>query len=446
MSATAEFTTASTNEELPAKRRLSPRTFASAMQVRSYRWWFGSQVLSASGTMMQAVAISWLVLKLSGSALLLSLTTSVMFLPLLVGGAWAGSLVDRMEPRRLLLLTQSVFLVLTTTFAVLVATTQVPVWVVFVFAFANGLVSTFDMPARQVFVLDLVGREHAANAVSLNEVVLNTSRILGPAVGGALLATVGVAICLFVNAFTFIPTIGVLLALIWRRGWSSKRETTPPPRRGHVREGLAYVWRVPAIRSCVLMAVAGGMLFNMGVTLPLLATRAFHAGPEGYGTMMATFGVGALFGAGLAAMGAPWPSGRKVRVLVAFTGAEVCLVAASPWIGLLYVGLALAGLLSIWYISLANALVQLRTPRPLQGRVMGVWTMALPGMAPLTSLLIGAVAASVAGGAGARGAFGLAGVAMLISAALGWRSLVDTEHGAVAIGPVVPMEAAASSP
>ena len=314
------------------------------------------------------------------------------------------------------------------------------------FAFANGLVSTFDMPARQVFVLDLVGREHAANAVSLNEVVLNTSRILGPAVGGALLATVGVAICLFVNAFTFIPTIGVLLALIWRRGWSSKRETTPQPRRGHVREGLAYVWRVPAIRSCVLMAVAGGMLFNMGVTLPLLATRAFHAGPEGYGTMMATFGVGALFGAGLAAMGAPWPSGRKVRVLVAFTGAEVCLVAASPWIGLLYVGLALAGLLSIWYISLANALVQLRTPRPLQGRVMGVWTMALPGMAPLTSLLIGAVAASVAGGAGARGAFGLAGVAMLISAALGWRSLVDTDHGAVAIGPVVPMEAAASSP
>ena len=311
MSATAEFTTASTSEELPSKRRLSPRTFASAMQVRSYRWWFGSQVLSASGTMMQAVAISWLVLKLSSSALLLSLTTSVMFLPLLVGGAWAGSLVDRMEPRRLLLLTQSVFLVLTTTFAVLVATTSVPVWVVFVFAFANGLVSTFDMPARQVFVLDLVGREHAANAVSLNEVVLNTSRILGPAVGGALLATVGVAICLFVNAFTFIPTIGVLLALIWRRGWSSKRETTSQPRQGHVREGLAYVWRMPAIRSCVLMAVAGGMLFNMGVTLPLLATRAFHAGPEGYGAMMATFGVGALFGAGLAAMGAPWPSGRK---------------------------------------------------------------------------------------------------------------------------------------
>ena len=160
--------------------------------------------------------------------------------------------------------------------------------------------------------------------------------------------------------------------------------------------------------------------------------------------MMATFGVGALFGAGLAATGPPWPSGRKVRLLVAVTGAEVCLVAASPWIGLLYVGLAVAGLLSIWYISLANALVQLRTARNLQGRVMGVWTMALPGMAPVTSLLIGAVAAWGAGADGAREAFGLAGVALLISAALGWRALADNEQSVVGIGAIRPAEVGAS--
>lgn len=375
--------------------------------------------------------MSWLVLKLSNSAFLLSVTTSVMFAPLLVGGAWAGSLVDRFEPRHVLLLTQIAFLVLTTAFGTLVAAGASPVWVVFLFAFANGLVSTFDLPARQVFVLDLVGRDHAANAVSLNEVVINTSRVLGPAVGGTLLATVGVAACLFVNAATFVPPLAVLIALISRRGWSTRRVEHHERRQGHVWEGLRYAWQARAVRSCILMAIAGGMLFNMGVTLPLLATRAFHAGPEGYGTMMATFGVGALFGAGFAASGPAWPSGRTVRVLVALNGAEIVLAAASPWIGLLYLGLAIAGLLSIWYISLANALVQLRTERPLQGRVMGIWTMALPGMAPLTSLLIGAVAAWGGGGAGAREAFGLAGVALLVSAVLGWRALADRDAAVV---------------
>lgn len=397
------------------------------MHVRTYRWWFFSQVLSASGTTMQGVALSWLVLKLTGSAFLLALTATVTFAPSLVGGVWAGSLLDRFERRRLLLWTQSTFFLLSATFGSLVAVEALRVWVVYVFAFAIGLVNTLDAPARQIFVLDLVGQDRAANAVSLNEIVINTSRVLGPAVGGTLLATVGVAACFLVNAVTFLPPLAVILALLWRRGWSRTQAAPGGRRHGLAREGLVYAWRRPAIRSCIFMAVAGGMLFNMGGTLPLIATRVFHAGPEGYGAMMAAFGGGALFGAALAGSGSAWPSGPRVRILVLATGAEVCLAATSPWEGMLYVGLALAGFLSIWFIALANALVQLRSDPALRGRVMGIWTMALPGMLPVTSLLVGATATLGGGALGARLAFGLSGVALMVSAALGWRALADRE-------------------
>lgn len=374
--------------------------------------------------------MSWLVLKLTGSALLLALTATVMFAPSLVGGAWAGSLVDRFERRQVLFWTQSAFMVLSATFGTIVAVGGLRVWVVYVFAFAIGLVNTLDAPARQIFVLDLVGPDRAANAISLNEIVINTSRVLGPAVGGALLATVGVAACFVVNAATFLPPLAVVSALLYRRGWSSIQAPPRERRRGHTWEGLVYVWRRPALRSCVFMAVAGGMLFNMGGTLPLIATRVFHAGPEAYGAMMASFGGGALFGALLAGTGPSWPSGPRVRALVLATGLEVSLAAFSPWEGMLFVGLALAGFLSIWFFALANALVQLRSDPAVRGRVMGVWTMALPGMLPITSLLVGGVATLGGGALGARLAFGLGGLALAISGVAGWRSLADREDDA----------------
>jgi MFS family permease len=395
------------------------------MGVRAYRWWFGSQVLSASGGMTQGVAQSWLVLHLTHSAFLLALTTTTTYTPLLLGSAWAGSLVDRFDRRRVLVLTQAAFMVLGVALGALVLTGAVRVWMLFAFAFVNGSISAIDAPTRQVFVLELVGTDCAASAVSLNEIVINASRVLGPALGGVLLATVGFAVCFFVNAASFLPPLGVVVVLLWRRGWARRPATGDERGAGRVREGLAFAWRHPAIRYTMLMAVASGMLFNLAATLPLMATRAFHMGAGGYGALMATFGAGAIFGAILAGAGPAWPSGRRVRALAALTGAEVCLAAASPRAGLLFAGLALAGFLSIWFIALANALVQLRTAPGLRGRVMGIWTMAMPGMTPVTSLLVGGVATWAGGGVGARDAFGLSGVAMLLTAGLAWRSLSD---------------------
>lgn len=405
---------------LPGIRGVAP-----AMRVRSYRWWFISQVFSASGSMTQTVAQSWLVLNLTHSAFLLALTATTTFTPLLLGSAWAGSLADRLDHRRLLVLTQSTYIVLGVALGVLVETGAVRVWMLFAFAFANGSISAVDLPTRQVFVLELVGPDCVASAISLNEVVINASRVLGPALGGVLLATVGFAPCFFVNAASYLPPLGVVIALLWRRGWARRQTSEEGREPGRVRKGLVFAWRNPAIRYSMLMAVASGMLFNTASTLPLVATRVFHMGAGGYGTMLATFGGGAVFGALLASAGPSWPSGRRVRWLAVLTGAVVCLAAASPKVGILFAGLALTGFLSIWFISLANALVQLRTEHGLRGRVMGVWTMALPGMTPITSLLIGGVATWVRGAPGARAAFGLSGVALLLAAGVAWRSLSD---------------------
>jgi MFS family permease len=184
-----------TGEELtaPTSQAARPglRQAFNALGTRAFRWWFFSQVLSASGTMTQGVAQSWIVLRLTGSGVDLGLVTACTFGPLLFVGAWAGALVDRLDRRRLLLTTQGCLLSVSAVLGALTLLGTIRVWMVFVGAFAAGCVNTIDQPARQVFVLELVGRRRTANAVSLNEVVINASRVLGPAAGGALLATTG---------------------------------------------------------------------------------------------------------------------------------------------------------------------------------------------------------------------------------------------------------------
>ena len=187
----------------------------------------------------------------------------------------------------------------------------------FVLAFASGVVGAPDTSARQVYVVDLVGTDHLTSAISLNEVVINVSRVLGPALGGALLATVGAAACCFFNAVSFIPPLIVLLIL--HRGESS----TPRVRVAHTDHflaGLRYAWHNPTIRTGLLFAAVSGMLFNLNVPLPLLATRVFHLGPAGYGLMMSVFGAGGVVGGLMAAMSRSRPTRRSVGALAAFTG------------------------------------------------------------------------------------------------------------------------------
>lgn len=381
-----------------------------ALAVPSYRWWFLSQITSSSGLMTQSVATSWLVLRMTGRGFDLSLLSAATMLPVLCGSAWAGAVVDRMDRRRLLIATQSSLTVLSGVLFVLIATGAAGYWSIVAICAAAGLVNALDGPARQVYVLDLVGRDRLAGAVSLYEVILNTSRVLGPGLGGVLLALLGPAACVLANGVSFLAPLAVLIRYRTKApealAETTRRAQASRERKGAARAGLRYAWSVPAIRSCLLLAAASSILFSPVVLFPLLAVRVFHLGGGGYGALSASFGIGALPGALLASRGDGEPTGRQVRWLAVATGVCMAVTAYAPDLPLLFLGMAATGMTSIWMIARANTLVQLRSDRAMRGRVMGAWNMALPGMAPITALAAGWLADA----AGARVAFAAAGV------------------------------------
>ncbi len=394
--------------------RLGLRPALGSLREPLFRQWFLSQILSSSGSMTQGVALSWLVLKLTGSGVALGLMTTCTFLPLFVMGPLAGRLVDQIGPRRVLVATQILSMLLALLVALLAGTGMIRMWALFVIAAATGVVSAPDSTARQVYVIELVGTERVASAVALNEVVLNASRVLGPALGGLVLGTLGVAACCVFNALSFVPPLIVVLG---HRPQSTAAR--PAPSGGSKVGGLRYALRNPTIRACLVLAATAGMLFNLGVPVPLLATGVFHLGGAGFGLMMATFGLGSIPGALLAASGPPRPKGRTIALLAGATGLSVLATAYAPDVVLAFVGMAGTGCFSIWFISLANTLVQLESDVGMRGRVNAVWNMALPGCEPATSPFVG----WVAGAAGPRAGFGVAGLALILAAAVGWRGL-----------------------
>lgn len=396
------------------------RSFLS-LESPAYRAWFLSQVFSASGTMTQVVAMSWFLLRLTGNSVDLGLMATFTFLPVLLLSPHAGALVDRVDRRRLLMVTQIAFGLLAAAAAAIIATGAARAWMIFLITLLNGIVFAPDSTARQVYVVDLVGAERLASAVGLYEIILNVSRVAGPALGGALLATAGVAACCAVNAASYLIPLFVLLrhkpghATTVQPG-STGGQAGPPV---SLRDGIRYAWRHGPVRVCVGLAAASGLLFNMGVALPVLATHAFHLGGGGYGLLMSVFGIGALPGALLASSGDARPTGRRVGVLALATAAAIGGTAIAPALWLAVIGLLAVGLLSIWFIAAANTLVQLASGDGMRGRMMGLWTMALPGAQVGT----GPFAGWVTEVAGPRVGFALPAMALAAMAGAGWQAL-----------------------
>lgn len=371
--------------------------------------------------MTERVATAWLVLQLTGNGFDLAVFSAVGMLPMLFGGALAGVLVDRADRRRLLIGTQTAFTVLSSLLFLLILTHSADFWSILAISFLEGVVLAVDGPARQVYVLELVGGERLAGAVSLYEVILNASRVLGPALGGLLLVLVGPGACVLANALSFIAPLAVLLR--YRNNAAGRPQPGRRSARGGARAGLRYAWSVPAIRSSLYIAAASCVIFNPSVVLPILAERVYHIGGGGYGGLLAAFGIGALPGAVLAGRGRDEPTGRQVRLLAAAAGLSMVLAVLAPDAPLLFLGMGVVGLTSIWMIARANTLVQLRSRTDMRGRVMGVWTMALPGTSPVWSLSLGPLVDT----AGARIAYIACGLLVLAATALGWFGLKDKD-------------------
>jgi MFS family permease len=374
-----------------AARQFSSKTFA-ALSVRNFRLFFIGQLISVSGTWMQSVAQGWLVLQLTGSSVDLGFAIALQYVPILLFGTYGGLVADRHEKRRILYCTQSAAGLLALTLGLLMTTHHVTVDTVFVLATLLGFVNLFDVPARQAFVQEMVGRDLITNAVSLNSVLMNSGRVIGPGVAAGLIALVGTAACFYTNAASYVAVI-VALALMRRSELLPLQIVQRQP--GQLRLGLKYVFETPQLRNVIIaVAVVGTFAFNFTVTLPLLAHVTFHQKSAAqYGILMGCMGIGAVLG-GLLVAHRSRPTPKLLALLAVAFGLFMTLVAFAPTILWAEIALVPTGACSIAFVSSANSTLQLNSGQQMRGRVMSLYSTAFLGTTPFGAPLVGVLIAA----------------------------------------------------
>jgi MFS family permease len=374
-----------------AAQRFSSKTFA-ALSVRNFRLFFVGQLISVSGTWMQSVAQGWLILQLTGSSVDLGFAVALQYVPILLFGTYGGLVADRHEKRRILYCTQTVAGLLALTLGLLMTTHHVTVDTVFVLAGLLGFVNLFDVPARQAFVQEMVGRDLIANAVSLNSVLMNSGRVIGPSVAAGLIALVGTAACFYTNAASYVAVI-LALALMRRGELLPMQIVQRLP--GQLRLGLKYVFATPQLRNIIIaVSVVGTFAFNFTVTLPLLAHVTFHQKSAAqYGILMGCMGVGAVIG-GLLVAHRSRPTPKLLALLAVAFGFFMTLVAFAPTILLAELALIPTGACSIAFASSANSTLQLNSGQQMRGRVMSLYSIAFLGTTPIGAPLVGILIAA----------------------------------------------------
>ena len=395
--------------------RVGRTTFA-ALAVVNYRRYYAGQAVSLIGTWMQMTAQSWLVLTLTHSSTALGVVIALQTLPVLLLAPYGGVIADRVDKRRLMIVLQSVMGVQALVLGVVSITGAVRVWQIGVLAALLGINNAFENPARQSFMLELVGQEHLRNAVSLNSVLVNGARTIGPAIAGLLIASVGDGVCFLLNAASFVAVVASLI----RMERADLRPTPPAPRaRGQLREGLRYVRATPSLAvPLLMMGLVGCLTYEFQVSLPVMASRGLHVGATGFGFMTAAMGVGAVCG-GLVMAARGKVGLRPLALAASVFGVAMALAAAASSLAVELAALAFVGGASITFMSTGNSTLQLRATPMMRGRVMSLWFVAFQGSTPIGGPLIGWVMAAF----GARAGLGLGAVTCWIVAMIGWISL-----------------------
>ncbi|WP_234541469.1 MFS transporter [Streptomyces shenzhenensis] len=367
----------------PAARRSS---MFSSLNVRNYRLFFAGQVVSNIGTWMQRIAQDWLVLSLTGSATAVGVTTALQFLPMLLFGLYGGVLVDRLNKRRALLVTQTSMALTGIALALLTLSGHVQVWHVYLVAFAVGLATVVDNPARQSFVSEMVGPDQLQNAVSLNSANFQSARLVGPAVAGLMITGVGTGWAFLFNGLSFVaPLVGLLLM----RARELHVVERAPRGKGQLREGLRYVAGRPDLTwTIILIGFIGTFGFNFPVYLSAFADDVFHAGAGSYSLFNTLMAAGSLAGALLAARRGT----AKLRVMlaaaVAFGGLEL-VAAAAPSLWLFSLLMVPLGMFGMTVNVTANTTVQMGTDPAMRGRVMALYMMVFMGGSPIGAPIAG---------------------------------------------------------
>ncbi len=387
------------------------RTF-SALSIPNFRRYFVGQSISLVGTWMQAVAQSWLVFTLTHSSTALGGVIALQTLPVLLLGPYAGVIADRVDKRKLMIVLQSLMGVQALVLGVLTVTHVVRFWDVCVLAVVLGLNNTFENPARQSFVLEMVGADEVRNAVSLNSTMVNAARAVGPAVAGLLIATVGEGVCFLVNAVSFVAVVYSLVSM----DAGALRPTVPTRRaKGQLRAGFRYVARDPRLGiPLLMMAIVGTLAYEFQVTLPVVAKQTFHGGAATYGFLTAAMGIGAVCG-GLVTAARGRTGLRPLTIASLLFGLAILFAAGSPLLAIEFAALAAVGWGSVMFLATGNSTLQLEADPSMRGRVMALWAVAFLGSTPVGGPLIGWIVAATS----ARVGLAVGGLSCIVAAALG---------------------------
>jgi MFS family permease len=385
--------------------------FFRAFRHRNYQLFFTGQLVSLIGTWMQSVAESWLVYRLTGSATLLGFTAFCSQIPVFILAPIGGTVADRTNRRRIMVTTQTVSMLLPLILSALTFSGRVQPWHVFTLATCLGIVNAFDIPARQAFVVEMVGREDLLNAIALNSSMVNGARVVGPAVAGILVAAVGEGWCFLINGVSYVAVIAGLLKMDVVRTPRERGQQSP---FHDAIDGFRFVARTGPVRAVLLLL---GLVSFAGmpyaVLMPVFAESILHGGARGLGTLMAASGLGALCGAlSLAARQGVRGLGRWIATAAAAFGVALALFSLSHTFWLSVALLVPVGAAIMIQMASSNTLLQAMVPDALRGRVMSVYTMMFLGMAPFGGLLAGYLAERV----GAPVTVALGGAICLVAA------------------------------
>lgn len=367
------------------------KAYFPALTHKDFRnFWIGS-IISLIGTWIQNTSQSWLVLTLTNSSFKLGLVNALQFTPILVFSLFAGALIDRLPKKKILIFTQSSMALLALILCILVITKRIKYWHILVLATLLGCANTLDMPTRQSFMIELVGKENILNAVALNSSVFNAARLIGPAISGVMIHLVGFAWCFFINALSFIPLILGIYAI--------KQESKIYNKSEHkhilngVKDGLSYIKRDPKIyRTFILIAFVGTFAMNYNVLIPLQAKMVLKQNSQGYGYLMSFMGAGSLISAILVAMKNQSKNKKKLLYLSSFTISTILICLGFTKIfNLTAILLFATGVFNILFSTTGNSRVQLNSDDEYRGRVMSVYSLVSAGTTPIGSLFTGTI-------------------------------------------------------
>ena len=342
----------------------------------------------------------------------------MMFLPILIFGAWGGVIADRFDKRRTIIYVQAAMSALALVMSVLVFTELIQVWMLYVFALLYGIARAVDEPVRSTFVSDMVESAYVKNAVSLNSTMNNLARIIGPAIGGALILGVGIAFAFFINAISYVAVIFMLLRM---REQELHHRRIEQNRGANIKAGLKYCLETPLIRDLLLTAaIVGTFAYEWQVSLPLLAERVFEGDAGTYASLMSALGVGAVIG-GLVAASRHKVAPRSIMLFLFFLGVSMVATAFMPTLELAMIGIAVVGFFSVSFTALGNTMIQLESVHEMRGRVVAFWTVAMLGSTAIGGPIIGFIGDNI----GARWGLAAGGFSALIAVGIAAYPLLE---------------------